>query len=77
MLSKPLVQNDPVMSSLVREDRNMFTWTGQGSRKRIIVYPVDFDRQYNVVVTHPQELSDKEANGHNEEAAIGMYKPPL
>ncbi|KAL8710431.1 MAG: hypothetical protein Q9220_005032 [cf. Caloplaca sp. 1 TL-2023] len=68
MVSKEAAQKDPVMSSIVSDDARMLSWTGgTENSKRIIVYPVDFDRQFNINCTHPQELSDKEASGSDAE----------
>ena len=71
MLSKSVVQNDPIMSSLVDENSRMFTWAGND--KRILVYPVDFDRQYNLTCTHPEGLSDKETLNDDIASKIGKW----
>lgn len=39
----------------------MFTWKGPG--KHIVVYPVDFDKQYNFNCAHPEEMSSHETSG--------------
>ena len=71
MLSKSLVQNDHIMSSLVDDNAHMFTWNVHG--KRILVYPVDYNKQFNVTCTHPEELSDKETASGDSAAAIGKF----
>ena len=63
------------MSPVVNEDFRMFTWRGQG--KRVLVYPVDYDKQFNVVCTHPEHLSDQEVPEENSAAAIGETMPIL
>ena len=63
MVDKSVVQNDSMMAPVVNDDFRMFTWAGNG--KRILVYPVDYDKQFNVTCTHPEELSDNKATMHN------------
>lgn len=44
------------MSAVVDDDdSHMFSW--KGNDKRILVYPVDYDRQFNVTCTYPSNLS--------------------
>ena len=69
MLSKADVLRDPVLSTAISDEFRMFTWSSKD--KRILVYPVDFDRQLNVTCTHPAHLSDKETASGDSEAAIG------
>jgi 2-polyprenyl-6-methoxyphenol hydroxylase-like FAD-dependent oxidoreductase len=69
MVSKERLQNDDVMAPLVHGDCHMFNW--KGNDKRILVYPVDFDRQFNVTCTHPMELSDQEVQDEGSAAAVG------
>ena len=57
MLPTSVVQSDADLSKLVNDKYRMASWSG-GS-KRILVYPVDYGRQYNLVCTHPEDLSDK------------------
>jgi hypothetical protein len=37
----------------------------------ILVYPVDFDRQFNVTRTHPMDLPNNDATGGDSAAAVG------
>ena len=60
------------MKEIVDENAYMISWVGPG--KRIIVYPIDFDNQYNVVCTHPQELSDRRES--KEDSEDGKLSPP-
>ena len=57
------------MSPIVNEEFRMFAWRGQG--KDILVYPVDYDKQFNVTCTHPEQLSDKEVSDDDSAAAVG------
>ena len=60
------------MAPVVNDDFRMFTWAGNG--KRILVYPVDYDKQFKVTCTHPEELSDNKEtldNDDDDAAAIG------
>lgn len=57
MLPASTVQSDPELSKLINDDYRMASWSG--ASKRILVYPVDYGRQYNFVCTHPEDLSDK------------------
>ena len=65
------------MSPVVNEEFRMFAWRGQG--KDILVYPVDYDKQFNVTCTHPEQLSDKEVSEDDPVAAVGehfsLYNP--
>ena len=70
MLSKSDVHNDKVVSSAINDDFRMTSWADHG--KRILVYPVNFDRQLSVTATHPAYLSDPETSGGVNEATIGM-----
>ena len=70
MLTKSDVQNDKIVSSAINDNFRMTSWAGQA--KRILVYPVDFDRQLSVTCTHPAYLSDQETSGGVNEATIGM-----
>ena len=68
MIPKDVAQNDSVMKSVFTTNARFVCWSGQN--KRILVYPVDYDRQYNITCTHPQELSDKDTSG-DDAAAVG------
>jgi len=50
----------------------MYSWKGEG--KRIIVYAVDYGRQYNFNCTHPVELSTKETSGDDSGNADAIGK---
>ncbi len=75
MLSKNQVENDSVASSIVNDNVRMVTWTGD--KEKIIVYPVDYGKQYNITCTHPEYLSDRETSEDNSAAAIGETNPIL
>ncbi len=84
MIPKEDVIKDDVTSALFKQDTTMVTWSG--NRKMILVYPVDFGKQLNVVCTHPEELSDKQAqdvgsedeSNYNQKASretvLGIYQ---
>lgn len=73
MVPKPAVRNDSIMSGIVKDDAPMFSWKGHD--KRILVYPVDHDKYYNVTCTHPQELSDQTTSNPDTAAAVGKSSP--
>lgn len=70
MLSKSVVQNDSIMSTIVDEDSHMFSW--KGNNKRILVYPVDYDQQYNITCTYPSNFSSEQTSNNNSAAIVGM-----
>ena len=72
MIPKSIAQNDSVMSPAVKDDIHMISW--KGNNKRILVYPVDFDQQFNVTCTYPSNTSNKQISNDNSAAAVGMYK---
>ena len=72
VISKNDVQNDPLLSDIIKDDVNMVSWAGETNTKRIIVYPVDFGKQFSVVCGHPEGLFDKETSQSDEDAAIGI-----
>lgn len=76
MVPKAQLDNDPVMASVVSDNARRFSW--RGDNKRILVYPVDYDRQYNVTCTHPEALCDNEASNPDDGAAVGILQafPP-
>lgn len=73
MVPKETLQKDKVMAPLIHGDCHMFSW--KGNDKRILVYPVDFDRLFNVTITHPRELSDQEIRDDGSAAAVGASFP--
>lgn len=59
------------MSTVVNDDdSHMFSW--KGNDKRILVHPVDDDRQINVTCTYPSNLSTKQTSNNNSAAVVGM-----
>ncbi|KAL8809325.1 MAG: hypothetical protein Q9200_003509, partial [Gallowayella weberi] len=64
MVSRAAAEADPDLSAAISRYR-MLSWFG--NNRRILVYPVDYDRQFNITCTHPQELSDQEAQGDENE----------
>lgn len=73
MVPKAIAQNDSVMSPAVRDDVHMISW--KGNNKRILVYPVDYDQQFNVVCTYPSSLSIKQTSNESSAADVGMWIP--
>lgn len=70
MVPKSVAQNDSVMSTVISDDAHMVSWAGHG--KRILLYPVDNDRQLNITCTYPSTLSNKQTSNINSAAAVGM-----
>ena len=70
MLPKSVAQNDSIMSTVISDDVHMVSWKGHG--KRILVYPVDYDQQFNITCTYPSTLSNKQTSNMNSAAAVGM-----
>ncbi|KAL8828821.1 MAG: hypothetical protein Q9170_006435 [Blastenia crenularia] len=69
MVPKSVAQNDGIMKSIINSSARFVSWSGHN--RRILAYPVDYDRQFNITCTHPQELSDKETSG--DDAAAVSY----
>ena len=67
MPKKPVLE-DPVASQSVNDDFRMVSW--RGNNKAIIVYPVDYDRQFNFNCTHPEELSRAATEGGDIAEAV-------
>lgn len=63
------------MSEAIEDDVHMISW--KGNNKRILVYPVDYDRQFNVTCTYPSNLSSRQTSDNNSAAVIGIYLPEL
>lgn len=61
------------MSGAIEDDVHMISW--KGNNKRILVYPVDHDRQFNVTCTYPSNLSSRQTSNNNSAAVIGMKIP--
>lgn len=70
MVPKSIAQNDSVMSPAVKDDVHMISW--KGNNKRILVYPVDYDQQFNVTCTYPSNFSIKQTSNDNSATAVGM-----
>jgi salicylate hydroxylase len=68
MVSKDDLLKDKITSEVVKEDSRMIAWVG--NNKRILAYPVDFGKQYNITCTHSEELSDKETVDSTDDADI-------
>ena len=69
MVPVSTVRNDKGMASVARDDVRMFAWTGK--EKRILVYPVDYGKEFNVTCTHPAKMSDHENNPDDDSDAVG------
>ena len=63
------------MNGMIDENTSLISWSGED--KKIIVYPVDFDRQLNAVCTHPQELSDTKNEEDGDEESGGKFTHPI
>lgn len=68
-MPKKSILEDPVASQLVNDEFRMFSF--RGNDKAIIVYPVDYDRQFNFNCTHPEELSRAATEGGDIAEAVG------
>ena len=75
MLPKSVAQNDSIMSTAVEDDVKMISW--KGNEKRILAYPVDYDKQFNITCTYPSKLSEKETSDSSSAAVCGMKLPIL
>lgn len=71
MLPKSVAQSDSIMSTIVKDDVHMMSW--KGNDKRILLYPVDYDKQFNVVCTYPSELSNQQTSNNDSAAVFGRY----
>ena len=69
MLPKSVAQNDGIMSSAVSNDVHMIFC--KGNDKQIVVYPVDYDQQFNVTCTYPSDLSSQQTSNNNSAAVVG------
>jgi hypothetical protein len=58
MVSTEDVRNDYEMSTVFTDDARLVRWAGDV--KRILVYPVDHGKFYNITCTHLEKLSDAE-----------------
>lgn len=57
MVPTEAVRKDEMMSNVFTDDARFSSWAGD--EKRILVYPVDYAKQYNVTCSHPEKLSDQ------------------
>lgn len=60
MLDASTVAADEGLSQLINDNYRMASWHDNTSRSRILVYPVNSGKQYNLVCTHPQHKSEDE-----------------
>lgn len=70
MLPESNVQSDSIASAAVEDNVHMFSW--KGNEKRILVYPVDYDRQFNITCAYPSSLADRQTPEGKSATAIGM-----
>ena len=75
MLPKSVAQSDNIISGAVEDDVHMISW--KGDDKRILVYPVDYDRQFNVTCTYPSKLSSKQTCNDDSAAIVGTKLPVI
>ncbi|KAL8641724.1 MAG: hypothetical protein Q9228_001496 [Teloschistes exilis] len=68
MVSKPICQKDKLLSSIISDDTHFLSWGAD--ERRILVYPVNYDKQLNITCTHPKHLSEKEGAG-DDASAVG------
>ncbi|KAL8667044.1 MAG: hypothetical protein Q9202_000966 [Teloschistes flavicans] len=66
MVSKPICQKDELMSSIISNDTHFLSWGAD--ERRILVYPVNYNKQLNITCTHPKHLSEKEGAGDDASA---------
>ncbi|KAL8778216.1 MAG: hypothetical protein Q9194_002120 [Teloschistes cf. exilis] len=66
MVSKPICQKDKLLSSIISDDTHFLSWGAD--ERRILVYPVNYDKQLNITCTHPKHLSEKEGAGDDASA---------
>lgn len=68
MVSKPICQKDKLLSSIISDDTHFLSWGAD--ERRILVYPVNYDKQLNITCTHPKHMSEKEGAG-DDASAVG------
>lgn len=81
MLSRSQVLKDPLIASVVNEDAPFYSW--MEAEKLILFYTADFGKQFNLVCTFPESLSDEDDSNDGEntynqkisqEAALEIYQ---
>ncbi|KAE8448689.1 hypothetical protein EG329_008904 [Mollisiaceae sp. DMI_Dod_QoI] len=70
MVLKSDAQNDPLMSTLVDENAHMFAWKGDDNTRSVVVYPVEFGKEYNVAMGCPASLTQMETSNGDAAAAV-------
>ncbi|KAI4125168.1 MAG: hypothetical protein LQ338_004423 [Usnochroma carphineum] len=70
-----VAKNDDILKPILTSNARFVCWSGHN--RRILSYPVDYDRKFNITCTHSQELSDKEATGDNATAVAYNQSAPL
>jgi hypothetical protein len=73
MVSRENVQNDPEISTVFTDNARLVTWAGDD--KRILVYPVDYGKSYNITCTHLEKLSDTETRIDEDADICGSSLP--
>ena len=71
MLPTALARSDKIMSATMSDDVCMYSW--KGNEKRILMYPVDYDTQFNLTATFPTKLLNQQASNENSATVVGMY----
>ncbi|KAL9584758.1 MAG: hypothetical protein Q9212_001923 [Teloschistes hypoglaucus] len=66
MVAKPICQKDKLLSSIISDDTHFLSWGDD--KRRILVYPVNYDKQLNITCTHPKHMSEKEGAGDDASA---------
>ena len=70
MLPTSVVRNDDIISPIIDDKAYMFSW--KGNEKRILAYPVDYDKLLNITCTYPSKLSKQQISDDKSAAAVGM-----
>ena len=73
MIPTALARSDKIMSAAMSDDVHMYSW--KGNQKRILMYPVDYDTQFNLTATFPSKLFNQQASNENSATVVGMYPP--
>lgn len=70
MLPVSNVQSDSIASAAVEDNVHMFSC--KGNEKRILVYPVDYDRQFNITCAYPCSLADRQTSKGKSATTISI-----
>ena len=70
MLQESIVQSDRIASAAVEDNVHMFSC--KGNERRILVYPVDYELQFNITCAYPSSLADRQTSEGNSATAVGM-----